>query len=210
MSTLVPRKPKGFSCMQRELNSRHFHYTVSNCTETQSKGHTQTPIHRLDQPSPQCLLASPWKVRRAWGRGWLWVWTGQHRGKTHCAWAQNLTSGQLYPSCIQNEAELSRETLIWLERKRDRKCSSWRMRRPQCLRVLISLLYMGRRALGRDWLLDWTVLQGNLDPRAFFLRKRAAPIFLGKRAGDKVEYTMIFGAWLPSDVWYQMTYISRK
>ena len=29
-------------------------------------------------------------------------------------------------------------------------------------------------------------------PQGFFLRKRAAPIFLGKIAGDKVEYTIIF------------------
>ena len=151
--------------LRREFISRHFHYTVSNCTETQSKRHTQTPIHRLDQPSLQGLLASPWKARRAWGRGWVWVWTGQHCGKTHCAWAENLTSGQLHPSCIQNEAELSRETLIWLERKRDRKCSSWRMRRrfaavldhsrPQWLRVLISPLHRqkssgSRLAVGLD------------------------------------------------------------
>ena len=35
-------------------------------------------------------------------------------------------------SCTQNEAERARETLIWLEsvtEKRDRKCSTWRIRR---------------------------------------------------------------------------------
>ena len=47
-------------------------------------------------------------------------------------------------------------------------------------------------------------------PQGFFLRKSAALIFLGKIAGDKVEYTIIFGGWLPSDVWYQMTQSSRE
>ena len=116
ISTLVPRIPKGFSCLRRELNSRHFHYTVSNCTETKRKRRTQTPIHRLDQPSPQGHLASPWKARRAWGRGWVWVWT--------------IWTGQYFTAAS--------------------------------------------------------------SPR-LFPRKRAAPIFLGKRAGGKVEYTIIFG-----------------
>ena len=118
ISTLIPRIPKGFSCLRRELNSRHFHYTVSNCTETKRKRHTQTSIHRLDQPSPQGHLASPWKARRAWERGWVWVWT------------KTIWTGQYFTA--------------------------------------------------------------TSSPR-LLPRKRAAPIFLGKRAGGKVEYTIIFG-----------------
>ena len=67
------RDTKGFFSHAAWVNSRHFHYTVRNCTETQSKRHTRTPIHRLDQPSPHGHLASLWKARRAWGRGWV-VW----------------------------------------------------------------------------------------------------------------------------------------